>query len=229
MSVPLNSSDEQIDALDRARRRGVPVGSIIDVGASDGRWAEVARYLWPSAPILMLEANEAHEPALQAFTQRFGPAGYVLGVAGPSSGSAAFVLSEDRFGGTVISAEAAKSVAADRVQRLEQVSIDDVVTQLKLPPPYVIKLDTHGYETEILKGAARTLKDTTLLQVEVYNFRLRPDVLVFAEMCFHLDQLGYRLADVFDVIRRPSDGLMWQADALFESKAAPWWKNGIYR
>lgn len=218
MTAYHDQENAKVNHFTRAVIRGVPIGSIIDVGASDGHWSGTVRKYWPGAPLLLIDANPVHEPELKAFTEQHQPAHYRLAAAGPTVGKAKFYATEDKYSGAV-------SLGMPGDFEVEQVSIDSLVAELKLPPPYFIKLDTHGYELEILQGAAQTLRDTTLVQLEVYNFRLRKGVPVFPEMCFHMDQKGFRLSDVFDIVHRPSDGIMWQADALFEPKVAPWWRN----
>ncbi len=202
----------------RVVRRGVPIGSIIDIGASDSQWSKIVRPYWPKATLMMLDGNAVHEPDLKAFAETNPPAHYRIAAAGPAGGKVKFFVPGDKFGGTV-------SLGMPGEYDVDQVTIDSLVAEFKLPPPYFIKLDTHGYELEIIEGAKETLRHTTLMQLEVYNFRIRKGVPVFPEMCFHMDGRGFRLADIFHVINRPSDGLMWQADALFEPKIAPWWKN----
>src|ERR1700730_15699226 len=54
--------------------------------------------------------------------------------------------------------------------------------QYSLPGPYLIKLDTHGYEVPILCGATETLRNTNLLVIETYNFRLIESCLLFDEI-----------------------------------------------
>lgn len=49
------------------------------------------------------------------------------------------------------------------VQRL-----DDVIDQLSLDTPYGIKIDTEGYELEVLKGAPKTLQNTLFVIVEFH-------------------------------------------------------------
>lgn len=213
----------------QAVKRGVPVGSIIDVGASNAQWSRMVRPYWPRANILMLDANPAHEAELRAFAESSMPAAYVIAAAGPANARVRFHESTDKFGGVVLKEpskpDAPPEFTEGRAIEVNQVTIDSIVGETQLPPPYFIKLDTHGYELEILEGARETLRHTTLVQIEVYNFRLREGVAVFPEMCFHMDAKGFRLADIFDVMHRPSDGLFWQADVFFESKAAPWWKS----
>lgn len=49
------------------------------------------------------------------------------------------------------------------------VSLDAEVGRLKLPPPYLMKLDTHGFEREIIEGARETLGQTNLFINEFCN------------------------------------------------------------
>ena len=84
-----------------------------------------------------------------------------------------------------------------------------------MPPPYLIKLDTHGFEVPILEGAAAALGQTNLIFIEVYNFQLTERSFRFHEMCAYMEQRGFRCTDVFDVMRRPKDQTLWQMDMVF--------------
>ena len=59
-------------------------------------------------------------------------------------------------------------------------------THYSLPGPYLIKLDTHGYEVPILCGATETLRNTNLLVIETYNFRLIGNNLLFHEIIAYM-------------------------------------------
>ena len=65
------------------------------------------------------------------------------------------------------SASKIRSEAARKVVR--QTTIDHEIGASSLPGPYMIKLDTHGYEVPILCGATETLRNTNLLVIETYN------------------------------------------------------------
>jgi hypothetical protein len=55
-----------------------------------------------------------------------------------------------------------------------------------LPGPYMIKLDTHGYEVPIRLGAKETLRNANLAVIETYNFRIQGSSLLFHEMVAHM-------------------------------------------
>ncbi len=45
------------NALKRLKTRGLQFGTIIDVGATKGEWAKLARQVWPDSGIHMVEEN----------------------------------------------------------------------------------------------------------------------------------------------------------------------------
>ena len=91
--------------------------------------------------------------------------------------------------------------------------IDDIVT--KDGGPFLIKLDTHGYEIPILEGAIKTLENTEAMIIEVYGFYVSPTAVLFHKLSEYLEKLGFRLFDIVDVMRRENDNAFWQADAVY--------------
>ena len=205
--------------IDAALRRLVArhdVRSVLDVGASDGRWTLLARAHLPHATFVLIEAQAAvHGPALEALARATDGIEVVLAAAGDHSGTIHFAAA-DAFGGA---ASEQPYETADTV--VPMTTIDAEVARLHLSPPYFLKLDTHGFERQILEGASAALAETTLLQIEVYNFELQPGAFRFHELCSYLDQRGFRPVDVADLMRRPGDGVFWQCDLFFARSDRP--------
>ena len=57
--------------------------------------------------------------------------------------------------------------------------------------------------------------------MEVYGFKISPTCLVFHEMSDYSSQLGFKLIDIVDIMRRPGDQVFWQADAFYIRKDHP--------
>jgi FkbM family methyltransferase len=221
--------------LQRAAARGLGIQTVIDIGASDGRWTAVAREYWPAASFLLIEANVVHEPALRelkrgaaaaagetehnAGAKPRGGVDYALVAAGARDGETWFERCADPFGGVAAenpppaSAESSATTVANWV-RLPMRCVDSLVTERGLKPPYLLKLDTHGFEVPIFEGAAATLAQTALIIVEAYNFTIAPGCLRFHELIAYLEQRGFRCADMCDVSRRPRDEMLWQMDLV---------------
>jgi FkbM family methyltransferase len=199
------------------------VSSVIDVGASNGCWTEIARRYWPDARYLLVEAQRAaHERDLQALKQRVPRLDYVIAAAGDRRGSIHFDAS-DPFGGI-----ASERPGAGRIE-VPMTTLDAEVEHRSLPGPFAIKLDTHGFEVPILAGATKTLADTSLLVIEVYNFTINEGALRFPEMCRHLEGLGFRPVAMVDLMYRPADGLLWQFDCFFARADRPEFRLDRYQ
>jgi FkbM family methyltransferase len=194
-------------ALERWSHR--TIGSVIDVGASDGRWTRQTLRFFPQARYLLIEAQAGpHEQKLARLAAAHRNVEYVIAAAGEREGRLHFDAS-DPLGGIASD----RPFAAHSIE-VPAVTVDAAVAARKLPPPYLLKLDTHGYEAPIFRGAERTLAHTSLIIVEVYNFTLCDGALRFPELCGFLAARGFRPLDLFDVLHRPGDGALWQFDLL---------------
>ena len=85
-------------ALQAAARRH-PIMTVIDIGASDGSWSELARQHYPDAHYLLVEAQaNPHEPALRSYVAQHPRFEYLVAAAGPREGTIHFDAT-DPFGG----------------------------------------------------------------------------------------------------------------------------------
>jgi FkbM family methyltransferase len=209
-------------ALRRLKARDVAVNSVIDVGASNGCWSEALLPYYPDARYLCIEAQAVHEPALRSFVAQHANAEFVLAAAGGEEGSIYFDAT-DPFGGIASSAPLGSGGIT-----VPMITIDSQVAARNLRPPFLIKLDTHGFEMPILAGAEQTLKQTNVLVIETYNFDIAPSAVRFSELCARLEAQGFRCIDLFDVMYRPADNALWQMDLIFMRSDRPEFCSSAY-
>jgi FkbM family methyltransferase len=209
-------------ALSRRASSGLEIGTVIDVGASNGSWTRLAQQCFPDAFYFLIEANSFHAQSLSDFKRQNVNVDYILAAAGDSSGEIYFDAT-DPFGGLAAHARAS---ANDII--VPVTTIDDQVQRRSLRPPFLVKLDTHGFEVPILKGAQETLKQASLLVVEAYNFTIAPDSLRFWEMCRYLERCGFRPIDLCDPLHRPKDQAFWQIDLFFVPIASREFESNVY-
>jgi FkbM family methyltransferase len=202
-------------ALWRLAGRELEIGTVIDIGASDGRWSAVCEKHYPACHYLLVEAHEPHAEALETYCAARPKAQYVLAVAGDECGEADFYFDDrDLFAGAARKRTIqTRSVDARRVMR--QITIDDEIGRHGLPGPYMIKLDTHGYEVPILLGAKETLRKANLVVIETYNFRIQESSLLFHEMVAYMRDLGFGVIDMSEPLWRELDRAFWQIDLFF--------------
>jgi len=199
------------EMLNKARLRVTPA-TVVDVGASDGRWSAMAMDRWPLARYLCIEADARHYEALGAFCDARG-AKMCAAMAGEQVGVGNFASSPtDPFGG------AGADTPTPMTAQVPSTTVDRAVGTHGMHGPYLLKLDTHGYELQILRGAAHVVNEACALVVEVYACKLQPGALHFWELCSALHLWGFLPTAICDVMERPIDGRLWQFDMLFERK-----------
>lgn len=204
--------------LRRLTGRGLNIAALIDVGAADGGWARAFVAAVPKCSnLLLIEAQSVHRPALARFQTDFPQAHVVMEAAGPAQGEIWFEAANP-WGG--LAATQPDGRAGNWI-RVPQTTLDREVTSRQLPGPYLIKLDTHGYELPILQGAAATMAQTAALVVECYNFDIAPSAVRFPVFCQHMESLGFRCVDLWDPLYRESDQALWQFDLLFVRSDRP--------
>jgi len=228
--VRLGDSPTMDAALARLAARGVAVGSVVDVGASDGRWFRRLQRWYPEAHAVLVDANPVHAQALHRLAAH-NPRLHVAQVAAAAQTGSVFFDDSHAFIGV-----AAERRLAEHYREVPAMSVDDLVARHALPAPYLLKLDTHGFELPILAGARRTLEDASALVVEAYNFRALPHTPRFTEIIARLEGQGFRLVDACDPHHRPRDGALWQLDLVFqragtvlETADDPYWLYGMRR
>ena len=189
--------------------------TVIDVGASDGRWTKSLMKYFPQKQYLLIEAQPTHESALTKLVAENRNIQYVLAAAGGKPGQINFDAS-DPLGG-----QASSTPYASGNIQIPVTTIDNELQARNLAGPYLIKLDTHGFEVPIIEGASRALRETEVIIMECYNYRISPECLLFYEMCGYLGELGFRCIDLVSVMNRPCDDSLWQMDIVFVKKDRP--------
>lgn len=207
----------------RIARHDFNIKSVIDIGASDGKWSKMAMHFLPEARYLALEPLDERSASLKTLRQKKTNFDYVLCVAGESNNNKVVLnVSDDLDGSTVGGRDGEQRIVQER-------TIDSIVSEKKLPGPFLLKFDTHGYELPILNGAKQTLLETNIIIMEVYNFRITQTSLRFHEMCEYLERFGFRCYDMASPMLRCHDKAFWQMDLFFCRKDSKIFSHNEYR
>lgn len=216
-------NNTMLGGLQRSKMRNMCPKTIIDVGAAQGKWSLEARNIWRKANSLLFEPLYERGNDLDRLSKQFNNFYIVKAGAGNEIGTVDFFVTKDLDGSGI-----ADNDSGTLKRIIPVTTIDCEVSKLKLESPYLIKLDTHGFEIPIIEGMTVTLKKTELIIIECYGFRIAPKSLLFWEMCQYMDSKGFRLIDIVDVKYREKDKAFWQCDAFFVPKTNESFKSNIY-
>lgn len=78
----------------------------------------------------------------------------------------------------------------------------------------LLKLDTQGYEIEILKGSPNLLKQVQVVLLEASLIPINKGAPLFSEVVEFMSNASFKLFDITSQLRR-KDRVLWQTDLLF--------------
>jgi FkbM family methyltransferase len=201
--------------LEDLKHRGLCCTTIIDVGANQGSWSLMAKRVFPSANLILVEPQLDMKPMLETFVAEFPGSHFVMAGAGAKPGMLTLTIWDDRQGSSFLPKPDVK--ASGKQRQVEIVTIDDLLRTRGLPIPELIKLDIQGFEIEALKGAAGTFgrTDAYILEVSLFSFDAVPDIPLFSDVVHFMLNSGYVVYDFPGFLRRPLDGALGQCDICF--------------
>lgn len=223
--APAWRNQQMFNGLVGLNNLNIPVKTIVDVGAAAGTWTLLAKELWPACSYVLFEPLEERKGDLENLAASNDNIFIVPFAAGETDSEARFFVSNDLDGSGV----AGNAVNTDEhIRVVKQTSIELEIKKLNLKGPYIIKLDTHGYEVPIIEGSAQIINEVSAFIIECYGFRIAESSLLFWEMCAYMNNLGFSLFNMVDLMSRPKDGAFWQCDAFFIRKEHPVFETNGY-
>ncbi|ANP46818.1 FkbM family methyltransferase [Candidatus Viadribacter manganicus] len=214
-------------ALARMQQHDLAIRSIINIGAGSGDDSEYVQRAWPNSRTLLIEMDGRFEEGYHQLKTELPNLAWAICAAGPHDDLGRMQKSDiGGVGGAIDLEEKSEAGAPVQFKR-----IDTLVREHALPGPFFLRFDTHGFELDVLAGATETLKNTALIMMEVYNFKLRftgNKNLTFDEMSLHMKSLGFRCVDICDTLHRPGDLALWQMHLFFIRDDHPLWTDSSY-
>lgn len=199
-------------AFEAAKRAGLGINVVLDIGAARGTWTEDVTPIFPTARYILVDPLPENEATLMALAARSSNVRYVKAAIGAASGllniyahgdQSSFFASSDFYGDPI---------------PVPVKTCDEVLSaEPDLPAPAVVlmKIDVQGYEIEVLKGAEKTLEDCVVLLVEVSTQRSYENAPLAHEVIAYLGDRGFCIYDVASYVQRPLDRALSYMDLVF--------------
>ncbi len=206
---------DETDFLGRLLR-DLDVDAVLDVGANQGQYARRLRVLGYQGPIVSFEPGRQAYKLLRRRVEG-DPRWEAVNVAvGRHTGTldlnvSANSVSSSMLRLTDVHVDAAPESVATTVESVPVVTLDQAVTQFER---IWLKVDTQGYELEVLAGAKEVLRRTRALQIEL---SLAP---LYAGQASPVDVLrltqdeGFQIIDLIPGFRSPTSGHLLQCDVI---------------
>ncbi|MDA9521547.1 hypothetical protein XI06_14610 [Bradyrhizobium sp. CCBAU 11434] len=195
-------------ALTSAAKRGLQPATIIDVGAFEGNWSLLASSIWPSSRFAMIEPNRSKREMLTRVADRIGATVFSELLGAQDDAVVSFNVMET---GSSVYGERSPLPRSTETRRLRR--LDTMLTDFQ--GPGFLKIDTQGYELEVLRGATKLLDKIDAILLEVALIEINQGAPLLHDVLPFMHNIGFVTYDVMEIHRRPLDRAMNQIDILF--------------
>lgn len=198
------------------------IDMVFDVGANDGGYGRMLRGGGYLGQILSFEPlSETHKKLQQAaagdpnwhIAERQAIGGHdgeiEINLAGNTTSSSILPMNSTH----VEAAPQSKYVGSELVPIRRLDSIEH--SCLQSAKSILLKIDTQGYEMEVLRGAENTLKRVVGAQIELSLTPLYAGQALYREIIEHMAEHGFSLWGVVPGFTDPVSGRMLQMDGVF--------------
>ncbi len=200
--------------------KGKEIKNVLDAGASNGRISRRLLKKFPSANAYAFEPNPLYGEKLKEYSQRepkFHPQFVALS---DRSGKANLNITESAGNTSLLEpSERLRQIdpgaVVTKTQEVELVTIDEWARANGDLTIELMKFDIQGAELKALKGAVRTLEESTLVvYTEVWFNETYAGGAVLGEIDAFLREQGFMLYDIYGPKYSPKGVITW-ANAIF--------------
>ncbi|WP_192821345.1 FkbM family methyltransferase [Rufibacter sp. LB8] len=222
---PLGVQIKRYPDDDLARRmkilKAFQVNTILDIGANSGQYALKMRELGFEGQIISFEPLQQAFSTLETVSAK-DPHWQVHNYAlGESDKKSAINVAGNSFSSSILNMmpkheESAPASGYVAKQEIDIKRLDSVFPELVQPNSRVLaKIDTQGYEKNVLDGATASLAKIGVLQLEMSLVSLYENEFLFSEMLAYVKALGFDLYSLENGFADETTGQLLQVDGVF--------------
>jgi len=217
--IPLNSMSAQLRKIYQEHSFDI----VLDVGANVGNYARDLRILGFNGKIVLFEPQSGTYGHLKKLAQK--DRGIILApqtAIGEAEGEVLLNISANSESSSILAmlethldaAPESKYICSEkvRVQRLDQVAIPYID---KPNSSLYVKIDTQGYEREVINGMSGILDHVKGIQVELSLMPLYEGQLLYQDMIALIESFGFELYAILPNFVDNVSGRTYQVDGVF--------------
>jgi FkbM family methyltransferase len=220
IGVDVRSARHTEDKIMQALMYRLRPSVVLDVGANVGQYARKLRVLGFRGLIISFEALAvAHARLVDAAA---GDAHWLAApraVVGSETGTTAINVAGNSVSSSVLPMT---SLLLDAVPNVVYVATEqvpgirlDAVAEIPQQGSLMLKIDTQGYELEVLRGATTLFQRISLLQLELSLVPLYEGAPVMTDIIAYLGSHGFDLFQLIPAFRDERDGRLLQVEGFF--------------
>jgi FkbM family methyltransferase len=193
------------------RKHGLRPATLIDVGVGHGTPELYAAF--PEAHHVLLEPLQEFEGSLRSHIRERGGE-YMLAAVGSENGEVEIRVDKEIPWMSSVIESVGREQSFD-VRRVPMRTLDSLMDERGWNAPFGLKIDTEGFEEEVVAGAERLLEQTQFVIAEVSVMRRYAEGGRLAEFVEAMARRGFILYDILDAQKPDPAGPIYFMDVLF--------------
>jgi len=197
------------------------INCILDIGANTGQYGVYMRNYGYQYKIISFEPLKSAFQKLETSALKdhnWQAYNYALG---DENGSSDINIANNSSSSSILkmlpahldSAPHSKYVSKERIEiKTLDLVFDEVCRE---EDNIMLKIDTQGYEKQVIDGAETSLKHIDIIQLEMSIIPLYENEMLFRAMIDYLEQRGFKLFSLENGFANPKTGQLLQVDGVF--------------
>jgi len=210
----------------------IGVNLVLDVGANTGQYAELLRgngykgYIVSFEPvsknIAILKRKATNDSRWHICPYGLGSKGQTLDIHVTNLSTFSSFLSPNRYANHLFP----EKTPIESIEQVEVKCLDEIydyicsITPLDTIVPY-LKMDTQGYDLEVLEGAKAVMHNIEAFQSEISLIPLYDNMPDHLESLTYFKKLGFSLTGMYQVTRDRSNQLLVEMECVMRKQLTP--------
>jgi FkbM family methyltransferase len=214
--------------LQQVKRQGFSPATVIDVGAAFGSFATQCHDVFPHSRYVLVEPLVEYRPHLDAVIRTQIPnAEFISAAADAESGAVTIHVHPDLVGSSLrLENEDSDVIGVPRT--VSRITLDQLVRNAKLEPPFLLKIDTQGSELNVLSGFEDNLQNAEFVLLEVSLFKFFVGGGELHDVIAFMKARGFVAYDICEFQYRPLDCALSQIDIGFVKEGGQFRHHHFY-
>jgi FkbM family methyltransferase len=192
---------------------------VLDIGAAKGFWSLTAGRLFKQAEFFMIDPLVESEEKLRSMCENDSRFHYILTAIGKETGEFSMNVTQDLNGSTLLPYYGGGD--PERQRKIPVVTVDQLLSERKIKPPHLVKIDVQGYELKVLEGASKLFDTAEVFIIEANLFKFMPECPRVHDVIAFMAEREFFLFDLAGLLRRPFENDLAQLDLVFVSAKSP--------
>lgn len=197
------------------------IDTLLDIGANVGRYVRIMRHAGYKNQVISFEPmNAAFEELAKHAKRDKNWIGYNYGL-GDENTQTEINISNNSYSSSILNMQSTHLESAPNSkyvakQAIELKKLDAIFPSICNPASNIMmKIDTQGYEKNVLDGAEQTLKHIRIIQLEMSLVPLYENEMLYLDMILFLKAKGFELHSLENGFSNPTTGQLLQFDGIF--------------